>query len=250
MGVPLADPEAGEARKIERARHAMLAAIIEEVAETGDWTGFSQLSPRVLAALETVPRHRFVPEAERRWAYENRPLPIGRGQTISQPYIVAAMTELAALEPRDRVLEVGTGCGYQAAVLAELAAGVYSIECLPELAAAAGERLAALGYENIEVRQGDGSLGWPEAAPFDAILVTAAAERRVPPALIEQLAPGGRLIIPVGEPHRPFLGSLGFRAEQELVLLTKDGQGEVSERAVLPVAFVPLVEAAPRSAEA
>ena len=250
MGVALADPEAGEARKIERARRGMLAAIIEEVAETGDWTGFSQLSPRVLAALEAVPRHRFVPESEQRWAYENRPLPIGRGQTISQPYIVAAMTELAALEPQDRVLEVGTGCGYQAAVLAELAAEVYSIECLPELAAEAAARLRTLGYDNIQVRQGDGSQGWPEAAPFDAILVTAAAEQRVPPALIDQLAPGGRMIIPVGEPHRTLLGGLGFRAEQELILLTKDEPGQVSERAVLPVAFVPLVESPPRTAKA
>lgn len=239
-----------DAREIERARHAMLAAIIEEVAETADWTGVAELSPRVLAALEAVPRHRFVPEVEQRWAYENRPLPIGQGQTISQPYIVAAMTELAAIEPDDRVLEVGTGCGYQAAVLAELAAEVYSIECLPRLAAEAAERLRELGYDKVQVRQGDGALGWPEAAPFNAILVTAAAEQRVPPALIEQLAPGGRMIIPVGLPHRPLLGGFALRVEQELRLLVKEADGTVSERAVLPVAFVPLVESKAPAAKA
>ncbi len=243
-----------DARTIERARHAMLAAIIEEVAETADWTGFAALSPRVLAALDAVPRHRFVPEGEQRWAYENRPLPIGQGQTISQPYIVAAMTELAAIGPEDRVLEVGTGCGYQAAVLAELAARVHTVECLPRLAATARERLQALGYGAVEVHQGDGSQGWPAAAPYDAILVTAAAESRVPPALIEQLAPGGRLVIPVGNRARAGLeGGLALfelGPEQELRLLVKDAEGRVEDRSVLPVAFVPLVETGPRAAKA
>ena len=225
-----------------RARRALIEAIVEEVRETASWTGVSHLSARVLAALDSVPRHLFVPEEERRWAYENRPLPIGQGQTISQPYIVAIMTELAALEPEDRVLEVGTGCGYQGAVLAEVADQVISIESLPGLAAEAAERLAALGYTKVQVRQGDGALGWPEAAPFDAILVTAAAEQAVPPALVEQLAPGGRLVIPVGASRRSLLGRFGLGPEQELRLLVKDEAGAVTERAVLPVAFVPLIE--------
>ena len=224
------------------ARRALIEAIVEEVRETTRWTGISHLSPPVLAAIDSVPRHLFVPEEERPWAYENRPLPIGQGQTISQPYIVAIMTELAALGPQDRVLEVGTGCGYQAAVLAEVAGEVYSIESLPGLATEAAERLAAMGYAKVQVRQGDGARGWPEAAPFDAILVTAAAEQAVPPALVEQLAPGGRLIIPVGATRRSLLGRFDPGPEQELRLLVKDEAGAVTERAVLPVAFVPLIE--------
>lgn len=232
-------PRGGE-DPTERARAAMVEEINREVVATEAWLGKASLEPAVVAALARVPRHLFVPEALRDSAYENRPLPIGQSQTISQPYIVAIMTDLAALEPGDRVLEVGTGCGYQAAVLAELVDQVYSIETIPELAAAAAERLAALGYDNVDVRQGDGALGLPEAAPFDAILVTAAAMQRVPPALLEQLAPGGRLIIPLQRETSRL--PWAFRQEQELLLLSKDEKGEITEKIVLPVAFVPLIE--------
>jgi protein-L-isoaspartate(D-aspartate) O-methyltransferase len=223
------------------ARAAMVAVIAAEVAETHRWLRKDELDERVMAAMAKVPRHAFVPPARRAAAYDNRPLPIGHGQTISQPYIVAIMTDLAAAEPGRKVLEVGTGCGYQTAVLAETGARVFSIEVVPALARAAAERLACLGYREVEVRQGDGARGWPEEAPFDAILVTAAAFRRVPSALIAQLAPGGRLVIPV---ERASLGGrfLGGAGDQELMLVTKNAEGRISERSVLPVAFVPLIE--------
>lgn len=226
---------------MKTARKALLAEIAAEVDGTRKWLGKKKLDPRVMAAMEAVPRHLFVPKANRALAYENRPQPIGHGQTISQPYVVAVMTDLAAVEPGDRVLEVGTGCGYQAAVLAELAERVYSIEAVPELADPAAERLERLGYKNIEVRCDDGAKGWPEHAPYDAIVVTAAAWRRIPPALIKQLAKGGRLVIPVDR------GTAAARypftmLEQDLLVVTKDEAGKVSERKVLPVAFVPLVE--------
>jgi protein-L-isoaspartate(D-aspartate) O-methyltransferase len=182
---------------------------------------------RVLAAMGRVPRHELVPEGERDEAYEDGPLPIGEGQTISQPYIVAAMSEAAALSGSERVLEVGTGSGYQAAVLSALAREVYTIELEPTLAERAREALARLGCTNVHTRTGDGYRGWPEAAPFDAIVVTAAPDH-VPPALLEQLAPGGRLVIPVG-------GS----GDQELMLYTKTGRG-VERRQLMPVRFVPL----------
>ncbi len=229
------------------ARKAMAAEIAAEVAETRRWLGKDALDPRVMAAMETVPRHVFVPEAARGSAYENRPLPIGQGQTISQPYMVAVMTDLAAPGPGDRVLEIGTGCGYQTAVLAELAAKVYTVEVVPELARLAAEHLARLGYANVETRVGDGAEGWPERAPFEAVVVTAAAGRGVPPALVEQLARGGRLVIPVER------RKAGFRVpfteqEQELLLITKDQAGRLCERTVLPVAFVPLIEGGRRGA--
>ncbi len=182
--------------------------------------------PRVLAALRRVPRHEFVPESERKHAYADRPLGIGLDQTISQPYVVAAMTELARAGPDARVLEVGTGSGYQAAVLAELAAEVYTIEILEPLARRAEGTLRRLGYANVHVRHGDGWLGWPEAAPFDAIVVTAAPPR-VPPALLEQLVEGGRLVIPVG------------RSWQELEVHVRTPDGFEVER-VFPVRFVPM----------
>ena len=185
------------------------------------------ISPRVLAAMEQVPRHLFVPVAERGQAYEDHPLPIGGGQTISQPYIVGLMTALLDLAPGSRVLEIGTGSGYQAAVLSRLAGQVYSVEIVPALGMQARETLSRLGYDNVQVRIGDGYRGWPEAAPFDAILITAAPQA-VPPPLIAQLKPGGRLVAPVG----------GF--EQELVLVTKQPGGAVKEERILPVRFVPM----------
>ena len=184
--------------------------------------------PAVLSAMERVPRHCFVPPEYRDLAYADMPLPIGHGQTVSQPYVVARMTELLELTPRDRVLEIGTGSGYQAAVLAEIASRVYTVEILPDLARRARERLASLGYGNVEVRVGDGRKGWPEAAPFDAILVTAAAAEP-PPALLRQLKEGGRLCMPVGPPG----------GVQSLVVITKSAAG-LERRTVMPVRFVPL----------
>jgi protein-L-isoaspartate(D-aspartate) O-methyltransferase len=223
------------------ARVALVAEVADEVSGTGRWLGKEALDPRVMAALGKVPRHEFIPEANRALAYENRPQPIGHGQTISQPYIVAIMTDMAAPGPNDRVLEVGTGCGYQTAMLAELSAQVFSIETLPELARAAAARLRRLGYTNVETRTGDGAQGWAEHAPFDAIVVTAAAWHRIPPALIEQLAPGGRLVIPVDRSRTaaryPYKDQ-----QQDLLLVTKDAKGKTSERKILPVAFVPLIE--------
>jgi protein-L-isoaspartate(D-aspartate) O-methyltransferase len=214
----------------ENERRGMVAAVVEMMRFTAPVTGRERLDERVLAALGKVPRHRFVPEDDAGNAYLNTALPIGHGQTISQPYIVALMTELAELGPEDTVLEIGTGCGYQAAMLAEVAGRVYSVECLEELAEAARERLKDLGYRNVEIRSGDGWAGWPEHAPYRAILVTAAA-REVPPLLLEQLAPGGRLVLPLGRPWQP----------QSLVAIEKDLDGTTHEREVLPVVFVPLV---------
>ena len=234
-------PETMSGNDMTAARKALVDVIADEVAATHNWLGKKSLDSRVMAALEKVPRHEFIPPANRAGAYDNRPQPIGHGQTISQPYIVAIMTDMAAPNPDDRVLEVGTGCGYQTAVLAELAAQVYSIEVVPELARAAAERLHRFGYTKIETHIGDGAQGWPEHAPFDAIVVTAAAWRRIPPALIEQLAPGGRLVIPVDRSRTA--ARYPFRdQEQDLLLVTKDATGKVSERNMLPVAFVPLIE--------
>lgn len=184
----------------------------------------SQIEPRVVAAMMNVPRHDFVPAEDRAFAYDDAPLPIGLGQTISQPSLVGKMTEVLQLNRMSRVLEIGTGCGYQTAILAELASHVCSIELEPELSATAAIRLRRLGYRNIETRVGDGYLGWPERAPFDAIIVTASASH-VPPALVEQLRAGGRMVIPV---------------EDELRLLSKNARGEVTETFLGHVAFVPL----------
>jgi protein-L-isoaspartate(D-aspartate) O-methyltransferase len=182
---------------------------------------------RVLHAMETVPRHEFVPKGSINQAYDDHPLYIGHGQTISQPYIVALMTEVLELKERDRVLEIGTGSGYQAAVLSELVAEVYSIEIIEELGKEAAERLRRLGYDNVKVRIGDGYAGWPEEAPFDAIIVTAAPQN-VPQALVDQLAEGGRMVLPVG---------VGI---QELLLIEKK-DGKVVERHITSVRFVPMV---------
>jgi len=185
--------------------------------------------PNVLKAMRMVPRHAFIPVRRHALAYLDHPLPIGEGQTISQPYIVAFMTEALKLDPNDRVLEIGTGSGYQAAVCAEIAKEVYTIEIIEELAKTAAKCLKELGYPNVFVRAGDGYFGWPEKAPFDAIIGTAAAGR-VPPPLIEQLKPGGRMILPVES-------SSGF---QYLVLITKDEKGNLHEKEVMPVLFVPM----------
>jgi protein-L-isoaspartate(D-aspartate) O-methyltransferase len=183
-----------------------------------------------LAALRSVPRHEFVPDRYQNAAYDDRPLPIGLGQTISQPYIVAYMTERLRPKPSDRVLEVGTGSGYQAAVLAEIVDSVYTIEIFGELARAAEMRLRRLEYDNVRVRHGDGFYGWPEAAPFDAVIVTAAAGH-IPPPLVEQLKPGGRMMIPVGSVH----------GVQTLILVEKAVDGTVTTESLLPVRFVPLL---------
>ena len=212
----------------ERAR--MLAEIESAYSETRPDTGHARMSERVRMALARVERHRFVPEGLRRDAYRNHPLPIGRGQTISQPYIVALSTDLIEPQPGHVVLEIGTGSGYQAAVLAEIVRQVYSIEIIEPLGREAAALLAGLGYRNVEVRIGDGYRGWPEKGPFDAIVVTAAAPS-IPQALVEQLKPGGRMVIPVGEAW----------AVQHLLLITKRADGGIEQRKVLPVRFVPMV---------
>ena len=217
------------ADKYERARQAMVRIIEQDVRETSLYLDKQALDPRVMAAMGKVPRHEYVPRRLRRNAYENRPLPIGYGQTISQPYIVAIMTDLLKLQPHHRVLEVGTGSGYQAAILAELVDTIYSIEIIKPLANKAAKRLKDLGYQNAHVRVGDGYYGWEEHAPFDAIVVTAAASH-IPPPLIAQLKPGGRMMIPVGS---RFL-------IQQLLLVEKGRTGKLTTDQILPVAFVPL----------
>jgi len=207
----------------------MIRDIEAEVAYTQGYIGKSALDPRVMEAMGQVPRDCFIPPERAAYAFEDGPVPIGHGQTISQPYIVALMTDLLATKPDDTVLEIGTGSCYQAAVLSLLVKRVYTMEIIPELGQAAPERLRALGYGNVEVRVGDGYYGWPEHAPYDGIIVTAAAPY-IPQPLLEQLKPGGRLVIPIGQPY----------SDQELMLVEKDGQGDIEARCVLPVAFVPL----------
>ncbi len=214
----------------ESERQRLLEQVIAETRGTAGLTGCAELSEPVLRALAAVPRHRFVPPAQLDWAYADTPLPIGCGQTISQPFIVALMTELLALDSRSMVLEVGTGSGYQTAMLASLARQVYSVERIPALAEAAERRLRELGIANVEIRIADGYRGWEEKAPFDAIMVTAAATE-VPPALVRQLKPGGRLVVPVGPQHR----------SQDLRVICKDESGASYNRSVLPVVFVPLL---------
>ena len=211
------------------ARENLLREIENDMRSTARETGHPELSAAVRRALATVPRERFVPPHLAALAYENRPLPIGEGQTISQPFIVALMTQLLQPKPGHVVLEVGTGSGYQAAVLAECVAKVYSIEIVAPLARSAREALDAAGYRHVETRIGDGYLGWPEAAPFDGIIVTAAPDH-VPRRLIEQLKPRGRLMIPVGP----------LSATQELLVIEKGADGETITRRVLAVRFVPL----------
>jgi protein-L-isoaspartate(D-aspartate) O-methyltransferase len=217
----LATVSAQSSADSEEQREARQRMVEEQIAARG------VRDTRVLAAVRKIPRHLFVPPQMQSYAYADEPLPIGYGQTISQPYIVAFMSEALELKPQDRVLEIGTGSGYQAAVLAELAREVYSIEIVEPLGKEAAERLKRLGYTNVKVRIGDGYRGWPEAAPFDAIMVTA-APNHVPPALVEQLREGGRLVLPVG------------RFFQDLIRIRRTPEGTRQE-SLLPVRFVPMV---------
>ncbi|WP_419175342.1 protein-L-isoaspartate(D-aspartate) O-methyltransferase [Desulfosediminicola sp.] len=207
----------------------MLRIIEVETRMTRMLTGRSALRPEVMDAMASVPRHQFVASDLRPYAYSNGPLPIGNGQTISQPFIVALMTDLLCPEPDDVMLEVGAGCGYQAAVLSLLIHQLYTIEIIPSLASDAAQRLKKLGYHNVEVRQGDGYHGWPEHAPFDGIIVTAAASH-IPNPLQEQLRPGGKLVIPVGLPYHT----------QQLMVLKKESDRSFIQNDILSVAFVPL----------
>ncbi len=217
-----------------KARERLLAEIEANARETANWTGRPRFSDAVMAAMAHVPRHEFVRPDDVTVAYANRPQPIGHGQTISQPYIVALMSDLLDIEEGGRVLEIGTGSGYQTAVLAELGANVFSMEAVDALTGPARDRLQRLGYDTVRVITGDGFDGWPiedpPVTPFDAIIVTAAPER-TPEALVEQLAPGGRMVIPLGR----------VRETQFLTLVAKDEVGKVTEQGMLPVAFVPMV---------
>lgn len=218
-----------EAHRFAAARAEMVETLRSYAAQPGSGAPGGRIADRVLDALAAVPRHALVPERLRRFAYDDRPLPIGRGQTISQPYIVALMTTLLDPQPDHRILEVGTGSGYQAAVLAKLAAHVYTVEIISALARRAARDLEALGFTNVTVRDGDGYKGWPSQAPFDGIIVTAAPDT-VPPPLIDQLKPGGRLVMPLEEKG----------GRQFLVILEKDRLGRLGKRKVIEVRFVPL----------
>ena len=210
------------------ARAGMIAEIEKDVRDTSELINRGGFNRPVMDAMKTVPRHEFVPESQRQKAYENRPLPIGRGQTISQPYIVALMTDLLEPQPGHRVLEIGTGSGYQAAILSRLVSQVYSMEIIAELANESRQRVQRLGYENITIRALDGYNGWPDEAPFDSIIVTAAISH-IPPPLVTQLKPGGRMVIPVGTRFHT----------QYLTLVEKDLDGRVTTRQLIPVIFVP-----------
>lgn len=208
---------------------SMLHDIAAELSYSREQIGKDALDARVLQAMTNVPRHEFVPEGSRAQAYDNGPLPISCGQTISQPFIVALMTDLLDPQPGDVMLEIGTGSGYQAAILSQLVKHVYSVEIIATLAQQSAERMQRLGYENVTVRHGDGYLGWPEHGPYDGIIVTAAAPH-IPAPLLAQLKPGARLVIPVGMPY----------AYQELIVVEKDADNNVNTRALIGVAFVPL----------
>lgn len=224
-----APARAGDAEDAAAQRHRMVEEIAADIQALSGILGKAALDDTVMAAIAKVPRHQFVPPGQETWAYVNHPLPIGHGQTISQPLIVALMTDLLGVGADDVVLEIGTGSGYQAAVLAEIVKRVHTIEIVEPLARQAESRLRALGYRNIDVRAGDGYRGWPEHAPFDAIVVTAAGPI-IPPALLDQLRPGGRLVMPVGDPRRT----------QWLTVVHKDADGKITKRPVLEVVFVPL----------
>jgi protein-L-isoaspartate(D-aspartate) O-methyltransferase len=214
----------------EPLRRQLMSEVAAQLTVLGAQLGCRMLSERVMQAMERVPRHEFVPAEVKPFAYMNTPLPIGCGKTISQPFIVALMTELLALDPAHRVLEVGTGLGYQAAILAGLVREVYSVELIPELSAAASKRLARLGYGNVRLRVGNGRLGWPEHAPFDRIIVTTAPDL-IPPALLQQLKPGGKMMIPAGIPD-----------QQQLLLVERDESGRTTTREILAVRFSEMEE--------
>lgn len=222
-------------RQTQTPKRDMLENIENDVSRTRELIHRHALSPRVMEAMAFIPRHEFVPGELADSAYINAPLPIGCGQTISQPFIVALMTDLLRPQPSDVVLEIGTGCGYQTAILASLVKFVYTVELIPGLAASARDRLERLGCDNVVVQCGDGYSGWSERAPFDGIIVTAAAPH-IPPPLIQQLKVGAELVIPVGEPQR----------SQELIVATKGQDGKVQSESVLDVAFVPLRRSASR----
>jgi len=221
-------PWAMAADDFDALRQRLVEEISQDVMDTRGYIGKGTLDERVMRVMGLVGRHRFVPAQLQSQAYENRPLPIGYGQTISQPYIVALMTDLLELEAGDVALEIGTGSGYQAAILSRLVSRVYSIEIIPELAGSASKRLQRLGFENVEVKNADGYFGWQEHAPFDAIIVTAASSH-IPPPLVQQLKPGGVMIIPVGAVFQV----------QQLSLVRKTPGGELTTRQILPVRFVP-----------
>lgn len=216
----------------QQQRDALISQIKHDLQSNRDFLNQDTFNQQVLDAIAKVPREQFVPEKQRRYAYKNRPLPIGYGQTISQPTMVAIMTDLLQLKPGDKVLEIGTGSGYQAAILAQLGARVFSIEIIPQLAQQAKKDLKQAGYEQVQLRTGDGYYGWPDAAPFDGIIVTAAASH-IPPALIKQLKQAGRMVIPVGDRFMI----------QHLVVVTKDKRGNVLTQQTVPVQFVPLTGA-------
>ncbi len=216
--------------ELRRAQRDLLAEIAADARDTVHWTGRESFSEPVMAAMAKVPRHEFVLSEDVAYAYANRPRMIGHGQTISQPYMVAVMTDLLDLGPEDRVLEIGAGSGYQAAVLAEVAGRVFTVEVVEALANGARERLRRLGYDNVEVRTGDGYAGWPEEAPFDGIMVTAAPDS-IPGTLGQQLKPGRRMVIPVGLPYET----------QTLYVCVKEADGGLKTERSLPVAFVPMV---------
>ena len=213
-------------------RQTMVEQVALHADHVGDRTGRGEIAVAVMAAIGRVPRHAFVPVEMKLYAYADSPLPIGCGKTISQPFIVALMTDLLEIGPADRVLEIGTGLGYQAALLAELAAEVFTVEVIEELAESGRRRLTERGYGNVHFRTGDGNLGWPDHAPFDRIIATAAPDL-IPPALLQQLKPGGRMVIPAG-----------LEDDQRLLLVTKDDEGKIETGEILPVRFSRLVSGA------
>jgi len=225
----LVPTHASDETKYQKRRARLVKEIQASVRDTESYIGKSSLNPLVMKVMGNLPRHDFVPASQKPFAYFNRPLPIGHGQTISQPYIVALMTDLLDVGPNDKVFELGTGSGYQAAMLSELVKEVYTVEIVPELGRSAKKRFQQLGYHNIKSKVGDGYYGWKENAPYDAIIVTAASNQ-IPPPLLEQLKPGGNMVIPVGAPF----------TIQQLVLVKKDKQGKIHTQQMLPVRFVPI----------
>ena len=225
----LVPTHASDDAKYQERRARLVKEIQTNVRDTESYIGKSSLNPLVMEVMGNLPRHEFVPVSQKPFAYFNRPLPIGHGQTISQPYIVALMTDLLDVGPNDKVFELGTGSGYQAAILSELVKEVYTVEIVPELGRSAKKRFQQLGYQNIKSMVGDGYYGWEENAPYDAIIVTAASNQ-IPPPLLEQLKPGGNMVIPIGAPF----------TVQQLVLVKKDKQGKIHTRQMLPVSFVPI----------